>query len=128
MVLVVFYFYDWAPIVYNNKEPYPVWAENVGIALVAIPIISIPLAALVRICASKVRLSFCKWILQAGSRVVSPGGRRFKKLTLSFQSITEPFRPHKSWGPANGTLLEEYENFKNYKKSPIVSPARCSVH
>lgn len=57
IVLVGFYLYGWTPIVYNNTEPYPVWADNVGIVLAAFPIILIPLLAVVRVCSTKVSQS-----------------------------------------------------------------------
>lgn len=53
-VLVIFYFYDWTPIVYNNKEAYPEWADYLGLVLGALSIIQIPIVALLMICRKKV--------------------------------------------------------------------------
>ncbi|XP_018495582.1 sodium- and chloride-dependent glycine transporter 2 [Galendromus occidentalis] len=46
MVLIGFYFFEWTPIVYNNKEPYPAWADYLGLALTAFSIVQIPIVAL----------------------------------------------------------------------------------
>ena len=51
--MVAYYFYDWAPITYNNKEPYPVWADNLGLGFAALSVIQIPIGAIYVLCKKK---------------------------------------------------------------------------
>ena len=46
VVLIGYYFYEWTPIVYNNIEPYPLWADYLGLGLAALSVIQIPVVAL----------------------------------------------------------------------------------
>ena len=55
VVLVGFYFYDWTPIVYNNNEAYPAWADYLGLGIAAFSVIQIPIVALSVLLRRKVR-------------------------------------------------------------------------
>lgn len=46
VVLIGYYFYEWTPIVYNNSEPYPIWADYLGLSFAAVSVIQIPIVAL----------------------------------------------------------------------------------
>ncbi|XP_022708058.1 sodium-dependent proline transporter-like isoform X3 [Varroa jacobsoni] len=46
LLIITFYFYQWTPITYNNVEPYPHWADAVGMAFAAFSVLQIPVVAI----------------------------------------------------------------------------------
>src|SRR5437868_15078043 len=55
LVLIVYYFVEWTPIKYNNIEPYPAWADYVGLIFAALSVLQIPVIAALVVFKKKVR-------------------------------------------------------------------------
>ncbi|OQR66232.1 hypothetical protein BIW11_14290 [Tropilaelaps mercedesae] len=53
LMLIAYYFYEWTPIKYNNTDPYPAWADVIGLLLAAASVIQIPVIAVVVLCRTK---------------------------------------------------------------------------
>lgn len=53
VVLIGYYFVEWTPITYNNNEPYPPWADYLGLLFASVSVIQIPLVGGIIMCRKK---------------------------------------------------------------------------
>lgn len=81
IVLIFYYFYEWVPITYNNSQPYPGWADAVGLVFAAFSVLQVPIIAAFIVCRRK--------------------------------SVADAFKPEATWGPADKSLLYEYQKYRN---------------